>query len=89
MKAENDKKDKNTSVSMTAEDFAVIKQNAQERGLKISPYLVECGVHRQDSMNPEKRAKLQNLVNRACMIVEESAPEMVDEIRKEAAEIWS
>lgn len=89
MKAEEDKKKKKTSVSMTEEDFSIIEKNAGERGMKVSPYLVECGVHRQDSMSPEKRVKLQNLVNRACMIVEESAPDMLDEIRKEADDIWS
>ena len=88
MKAEKDKKNKRTSVTMTNEDYVVIEQKAKERGLAVSPFMVECSVHSQENFTHENKARIQNLVNKVCMIAEEIAPDKIDEIRKEADEIW-
>ena len=88
MKAEKDKKNKRTSVTMTNEDYVVIEQKAKERGLAVSPFMVECSVHSQENFTPENKARIQNLVNKVCMIAEEIAPDKIDEIRKEADELW-
>ena len=58
MKADYDKKDKNTSVSMTQSDYDIIKQKAQERGMLVSPFMVDCAVHSEDGLTPEKKAKV-------------------------------
>lgn len=88
MKAETDKKNKRTSVTMTNEDFDIIEEKAKERGLAVSPFMVECSVHSHECLTPENKAKIQNLVNKVCMIAEEVAPDRIDEIRMEACELW-
>ena len=88
MKAENDKKNKRTSVTMTSEDYDIIEQKAKERGLAVSPFMVECSVHSHESFTPENKARIQNLVNKVCMIAEEIAPDRINEIRKEAEGLW-
>ena len=88
MKAETDKKNKRTSVTMTNEDYDIIEQKAKERGLAVSPFMVECSVHSHGSFTPENKAQIQNLVNKVCMIAEEIAPDRINEIRKEAEGLW-
>ncbi len=88
MKAENDKKNAKTSVTMTNEEHDIIAQKAAKRGLRVSPYMVECSVHSDDLITPEKRIKVQNIINSLCLIAEDIAPDRVPEIRKEGEELW-
>ena len=88
MKAENDKINVRTSVTMTQNDSATIAQNAKDKGLSVSSYMVLCSVHPNQN-TPETMAKYQNIINHVCRIVEEVAPERLDEVRKEAEDIWS
>lgn len=89
MRAESDKKNKKTSVTMALGDFEIIAHRAKEKGMGVSPYMVECAVHSQDNVTPEKKAKMQSIVNKLCMIAEDVAPDKVNEIRREAEDIWS
>ena len=73
---------------MTNDDFDIIEQKAKERGLAISLFMVECSVHSHECLIPENKAKIQNLVNKVCMIAEEIAPDRIEELRKEADELW-
>lgn len=88
MRAESDKKNKKTSITMAQGDFEIIAQRAKEKGMGVSPYMVECSVHSQESVTPEKKAKMQNVVNKLCMIAEDIAPDKVNDIRREAEDIW-
>ena len=88
MKAENDKRNVRTSVTMTQKDSETIAKNAKERGLSVSSYMVLSSVHPNQN-TPETMVKYQNMVNHICMIMEEVAPERIDEVRKEAEAIWS
>ena len=45
MKAKEDKKDVRTSVTMTQSDSDTIAQNAKDKGLSVSSYMVLCAVH--------------------------------------------
>lgn len=89
MRNESDKKNKKTSVTMTYSDFEIIEQKAKDNGMGVSPYMVDKALHSDDTLTPAKRAKVQNVINTACMVVEESKPEKLKELQKEAAEIWS
>ena len=88
MKAENDKRNVRTSVTMTQKDSETIAKNAKEKGLSVSSYMVLSSVHPNQN-TPETMAKYQNIINHVCRIVEEVAPERIDEVRKEAEVIWS
>ena len=50
--------------------------------------MVDKSLHCDDVLTPEKKAKIQNLVNLACRAVEENAPEKIKELQKEVSEIW-
>ena len=88
MKAENDKKIAKTSVTMTNEERNIIVQKAAKRGLGVSPYMVECSVRSDDIITPEKRIKVQNIINSLCMIAEDIAPDRISEIQKVGEEVW-
>lgn len=88
MRKESDKKNKKTSVTMTYSDFEIIEQKAKEKGMGVSPYMVDKALHCDNSLSPEIKARIQNLINKACMIVEKSEPESVIEFQKEVSEIW-
>ena len=67
MRAETDKKDKKTSVTMTHEDYNVIEEKAKQRGLKISPFLVESGKHSDEIFKDELHiADLNSVQNYAA-----------------------
>ena len=89
MRSEADKKNKKTSITMTDSDYEIIEQNANKRGMKISPYMVDIALHADEALTPEMRARIQNIVNVACMIVEVVAPDKANLIREEAGDIWS
>ena len=58
MRAEYDKKNKKTSITMTEEDFVVIERNARLKGMRVSPYMVDCALHHDETLTP--RDKSQN-----------------------------
>lgn len=88
MRNESEKKNKKTSVTMTYEDFNTIEQKAKKAGMGVSPYMVDKSLHCDDVLTPEKKAKIQNLINLACRAVEENAPEKIKELQKEMSDIW-
>ncbi len=89
MRAESDKKNKKSSITMTESDYEIIAAKARERGMGVSPYMVNCALHSEEGVTPEKKARMQTIVNNLCMRAEDIAPEMVNRIRKECEDIWS
>jgi hypothetical protein len=55
--------------------------------MPVSTYMVLCSV-RPNENTPETMAKYQNVINHVCRILEDVAPERIDEVRKEAEVIW-
>ena len=88
MRAEKDRKHTKTSVTMTDEDYNVIEEKAQKRGLKISPFLVESARHSDEIFTPEKKANVQNLINDACREFEGNKPDKINELQKGLKELW-
>ena len=88
MRAEYDKKQKKTSVTMTTKDFEVIKQKADNRGLKVSPFMVESARHADELLTPQKKAFMQNLINDACRALEDSEYDLVETLQKEMEKLW-
>lgn len=88
MRAEQDKKDKKTSVTMTEDDYSVIQEKAKRRGLKVSPFMVESAKHSDEILTPEKKAKFQNLINDACRELEGIKPDKINELQKGLKELW-
>ena len=89
MRAEYDLKNKKTSITMTDADFSIIERKARLKGMKISPYLVDCGVHNDDKLTPEKKAMIQTLLNEACSFVARYNLAEAEYLHGEAKKIWS
>lgn len=89
MRAEYDKKNKKTSITMTDEDFSIIERKAKLKGMKISPYMVDCALHHDEAITPEVRAKMQTIMNYAIAFVRQYDLTAAEYIHKEAIKIWS
>lgn len=89
MRAEYDLKNKKTSITMTDEDFIIIERKARLKGMKISPYLVDCALHHDDNLRPEIKAQLQTIINYACKVVEQYDLAAAEYIHEEGKKIWS
>lgn len=62
MKAENEKK-KTRSIKVSDNQYAIIKQKADERHMSFSEYVVDCAVHGNHSLTPEIAVQVQSIVN--------------------------
>ena len=62
MKAENEKK-KTRSIKVSDNQYAIIKQKADERHMSFSEYVVDCAVHGNQSLTPEIAVQVQSIVN--------------------------
>jgi hypothetical protein len=89
MRAEYDKKNKKTSITMTEEDFVVIERNARLKGMRVSPYMVQCALHHDETLTTEIRAKMQTIMNYAIACVRQYDLTAAEYIHKEAMKIWS
>jgi hypothetical protein len=62
MKAENEKK-KTRSIKVSDNQYAIIKQKADERHMSFSEFVVDCAVHGNHSLTPEIAVQVQSIVN--------------------------
>ena len=88
MRANYDLKNKKTSITMTNEDYLIIERKARLKGMKISPYMVDCSVHNDDKLTPEIKAKIQTVLNDACSIVSQYDRAAAEYLHSEAKKIW-
>lgn len=89
MRAEYDLKNKKTSITMTDEDYSIIERKARLKGMKISPYMVDCALHHDDNLRPEVKAKIQTIINEACSIVSQYDCAAAEYLHEEGKKIWS
>ena len=89
MRAEFDLKNKKTSITMTEEDYSIIERKARLKGMKVSPYMVDCALHHDDNLRPEVKAKIQTAMNGAIKIVEQYDRAAAEYLHEEAVKIWS
>ena len=88
MRSEYDLKNKKTSITMTEEDFSIIERKARLKGMKISPFMVDCAVHNDDKLTPEIKAKIQTIINEACSIVSQYDRAAAEYIHEEGKKTW-
>ena len=74
MKAENEKK-KTRSIKVSDNQYAIIKQKADERHMSISEYVVDRAVHGNQSLTPEIAVKVQSIVNTVNDLADRSSYE--------------
>lgn len=74
---------------MTEEQYQAIQKMVDEKEMSMGSYIVNSAIHSQKSVTPEIMVKIQNLVNTACAVIEESAPDKAEKMEKEAKKLWS
>lgn len=89
MRKESEKKTKVTSLRMTEEQYQAIQKMANEKKMSMGGYIVDSAIHSQKSVTPEIMVNIQNLVNTACAVIKESAPDKAEKMEKEAKKLWS
>lgn len=86
LRAESERKEKVTSIRLSAEQHDRIKQKAQEKGMTISNYIITTAVN-GNSVTPELLVKLQDIANIACDAIKECAPKDVSKLQNEVNEV--
>ncbi|MDE5937001.1 MAG: hypothetical protein K2G83_06325 [Ruminococcus sp.] len=89
MRKESEKKTKVTSLRMTEEQYHTIQEMADEKDMPMGSYIVDSAIHSQKSVTPDILVKIQNLVNTACAVIEESALDKAEKMETEAKKLWS
>lgn len=89
MRKESEKKTKVTSLRMTEEQYQAIQKMADEKKMSMGGYIVDSAIHSQKSVTPEIMVNIQNLVNTACAVIKESAPDKAEKMETEAKKLWS
>lgn len=89
MRKESEKKTKVTSLRMTEEQYQAIQKMVNEKKMSMGGYIVDSAIHSQKSVTPEIMVNIQNLVNTACAVIKESAPDKAEKMEKEAKKLWS
>ena len=89
MRKESEKKTKVTSLRMTKEQYQAIQKMADEKKISMGSYIVDSAIHSQKSVTPEIMVNIQNLVNTACAVIEEFAPDKAEKMETEAKKLWS
>lgn len=81
MKSENEKKSITKSVKLSPLQVKQITEQANEKGMKFSEYMLDCALHGNQGITPYMAVKIQEMVN----IVEDIADSLDerDYIRKE------
>ena len=64
MKNQNEKK-KTRSIKVSDNQYAIIKQKADEKHMSFSEYVVDCAVHGNNSLTPQIAVQVQAIANTA------------------------
>lgn len=81
MKSEKEKKSITKSVKMSPNQEKIIMEQAEQKGMKFSEYMIDCAVHGSQGLTPQIAVKMQEMIN----IVKEIADglDSSDYMRKE------
>ena len=88
MRKESEKKNRSTSLRMTENQFAVIEQKAQEKGMSVSSYMIDSAVHGSNALTPVLLVRMQDIVNEACEIIATDDPDKAKRMEQEAHALW-
>lgn len=87
-RSESERRDKVTSLRSSEAELKKIQKNAKDAGLSVNNYLNTIGANGANNLTPATLVEIQNTINYACSVVEETAPEKVDEIQERVMKLW-
>ena len=89
MKSPEEKKNRQVPTRMTMLQYEIIRRKAKQRDMAISSFMVDAAVHGDKQINPYQLMQIQNWANMAADACQASDPQMAQQIRKEANNLWS
>lgn len=63
MKSEKEKKSITKSVKMSPNQEKTIMEQAEQKGMKFSEYMIDCAVHSNQGLTPQIAVKMQEMIN--------------------------
>lgn len=63
MKKEKEKKSITKSVKMSPNQEKTIMEQAEQKGMKFSEYMIDCAVHSNQGLTPQIAVKMQEMIN--------------------------
>ncbi|MBQ8349867.1 MAG: hypothetical protein IJY19_09560 [Ruminococcus sp.] len=63
MKSENEKKSVTKSIKMSPQQEQQIMEQAEQKGMKFSEYMLDCALHSNQGITPYMAVKMQEMVN--------------------------
>lgn len=63
MKSENEKKSIIKSIKMSSLQEQQIKEQAEQKGMNFSEYMLDCALHNNQGVTPYMAVKMQEMVN--------------------------
>ena len=88
IRSELERKDKVTSIRCSDNQMIQIQKNAKDAGMTVNNYLVTTGVNGRNQLTPALLVEIQNQINYACSVVEETAPDKVQTMQEGVNKLW-
>lgn len=63
MKSEKEKKSITKSVKMSPNQEKTIMEQAEQKGMNFSEYMIDCAVHGSQGLTPQIAVKMQEMIN--------------------------
>ena len=88
MKSPEERKTRPVPTRMTHAQYEKIKQQADERNMSVSSFMVTSSEHADASLTPQQVAQLHDLAFRISKACDKIDPELAAELREEADGLW-
>ena len=85
---ESERRDKVTSLRSSEAELKKIQKNAKDAGMTVNNYLNTVGANGANLLNPATLVEIQNTINYACLVVEETAPDKVQAMQEGVNKLW-
>ena len=88
MKSPEERKTRPVPTRMTQAQYEKIKQQADERNMSVSAFMVFSAVHNDAALTPQQTAQLHDLASRISQACDKIDPKLAAELREEADGLW-
>lgn len=87
-RATNEKKTITKSMKLSPDIAQHIESEAKKKNMNFSQYMIDCAVHRDNSLTPEILCRMENIIQRCLMVATINNSSDIETIRMEANELW-
>ena len=84
-KSDNEKKSITKSLKISPDIAKKIDTDAKQKNMNFSQYMIDCAVHKDNSLTPEIICRIENVIEMCVRIATENDNEL---LRMEADKLW-